>query len=69
MKKILLINGSPRKEGTSFVLAKMCTEYLSSRGYECTFIHLYSNLNNPDKLYEAIDEVDTIIISGPCYIN
>ena len=69
MKKVLLINGSPRRTGTSLVLSKMCAEYLSSRGNECTFIHLYPNLNNPDKLYAAIDEANTIIISGPCYIN
>lgn len=69
MKKILLINGSPRKTGTSFLLGKMCSEYLVAKSYECQLLHLYSSLNNIDKLYEAVNKADTIIISGPCYIN
>ncbi|WP_326513804.1 NAD(P)H-dependent oxidoreductase [Clostridium intestinale] len=69
MKKILLINGSPRKTGTSFLLGKMCSEYLLNKSYECQLLHLYSSLNNIDKPYESINNADTIIISGPCYIN
>ncbi len=69
MKKILLINASPRQKGTSFVLAQMCKEYLESRGHHIKLIHLYPSLNNLDNLYRAVEEADTLILSGPCYIN
>jgi multimeric flavodoxin WrbA len=69
MRKMLLINASPRQKGTSFVLLQMCKAYLEDRGHQTDLIHLYSNLNNMDKLLNAIEDADTVILSGPCYIN
>jgi multimeric flavodoxin WrbA len=32
-------------------------------------MHLYPNLNNPEKIREAVDHADTLVIGGPCYVN
>ncbi len=69
MKNILLLNVSPRKNGTSYVLLSMCQDYLLKKGHLCEIIHLYPNLNNLIKLREAVDKADTLVLCGPCYIN
>ncbi len=69
MRKLLLINLSPRLKGTSFVLAQMCREYLDTRGHSTELIPLYPSLDKPDKLYAAVREADTLVFSGPCYTN
>lgn len=69
MKKMLLINASPRQKGTSFVLLQMCKAYLENKGYQTELIHLYPSLNNMDKLLKIVEDADTLILSGPCYIN
>jgi hypothetical protein len=69
MKKMLLINLSPRLKGTSFVLLQMCKTYLENKGYQTQLIHLYNIQNNKDELLKAVKDADTLILSGPCYIN
>lgn len=69
MSEILLINASPRRTGTSSLLAGMGEEYLRSKGRQVTLVHLYHNLNHRDSLLQAIKAADTIVLSGPCYIN
>ena len=69
MTKILLINLSPRKNGTSVVLLNMCKKYLENETNQITMVHLYSNLNKLNNLDNSIKEADTIVFSGPCYIN
>ncbi|MFT4145457.1 MAG: NAD(P)H-dependent oxidoreductase [Mobilitalea sp.] len=69
MKKMLLINVSPRTKGTSFTMLQMCKKYLEGRGYQTELFHLYQNLTHMNKLITAAADADTIIISGPCYIN
>jgi len=69
MRNILLINLSPRQKGTSVVLARMCLEFLQNKGCRATLMHLYPNLSNPEKLLKAVAEADTLVFSGPCYIN
>lgn len=64
MSDILIINGSPRKESNSAMLCKRCQDYLG--GEIC---QLYSDINSVDWLMPKIDEAETIIIAGPCYIN
>lgn len=64
MSDILIINASPRREGTSFMLCKRCQDYMG--GDIC---HLYSYINNIGGLLSKIDEAETIIFSGSCYIN
>jgi len=69
MKDILLINLSPRQKGTSVVLAHMCKEHLEKMGQTAIIMHLYPNLNDLDNLCRAVEIADTIVLSGPCYIN
>lgn len=69
MKKVVIINLSPRKKGTSMMLANRCREFLSVRDYQVEILHLYPNLKNLSPLLAAINEVQSIIMVGPCYIN
>lgn len=69
MKSFLLINLSPRKEGTSVTLLKDCKEYLDAKGHTTAIVHLYPSLKDPSALFNAVAQADTIIFSGPCYIN
>lgn len=69
MKKMLLINLSPRQNGTSFVLLNMCKTYLEAGNHQIRIFHLYPNLNNMEKLLKAVKDADTLILSGPCYVN
>lgn len=69
MKKTIILNLSPRKTGTSMMLANRCREFLSTRNNLVEILHLYPNLKNLTPLLVAINEAQTIIMIGPCYIN
>ncbi|WP_303869109.1 hypothetical protein [Acetobacterium wieringae] len=69
MKKAVIINLSPRKVGTSMMLANRCWEFLLSRDYRVEILHLYPNLKDLSPLFAAINEAESIIMVGPCYIN
>lgn len=69
MRNFLLINASPRKKGTSAVLLSMCKESLDSAGQRTEVIHLYPAMKSPEELRIAVDRADTLVISGPCYVN
>jgi multimeric flavodoxin WrbA len=64
MSKILIINGSPRKEGTSKMFCKICADFLG--GDICK---LYADIDSVEWLMPKIDEAETIILAGPCYID
>lgn len=69
MKKFLLINLSPRRKGTSVMLANRCKAYLCTKGHDAELFHLYPSLSNPEKLFQAASQADALILCGPCYIN
>jgi hypothetical protein len=69
MKNDLLINLSPRKEGTSATLLNACKTHLDSYGHASTIIHLCPSLKDPQALFDAVAHADTLVFSGPCYIN
>ena len=69
MKKILLINASPRTKGTSFTMLQLCKTFVEANGCTTELFHLYQNLDHLEKLITAAVGADTIIISGPCYVN
>lgn len=51
------------------MLATMCKDYLHSQGIQVKLYHLYREIQKIDVLCKEIKEADTIVISGPCYIN
>ena len=68
-KNILTINLSPRKNGTSVVLLKKCTDYLKEHSHFVKHINLYSHLENFQELFNSVSDADTLIFSGPDYVN
>jgi multimeric flavodoxin WrbA len=69
MKHFLLINVSPRKKGTSAMLASRCREYLESRGHSVAVTELYTNLNHLEQIVREASKADTVLFCGPSYIN
>lgn len=69
MKRAVIINLSPRKTGTSMMLANRCKEFLGSRNCQVEILHLYPNLQNLSPILTAIGEAQVIIMVGPCYID
>lgn len=69
MINAVIINLSPRKEGTSAMFAKMCKEYFIAEKKNVEIVDLYPYLDKTDTILELIKEADTIVLSGPCYIN
>jgi multimeric flavodoxin WrbA len=69
MKKAVILNLSPRKTGTSVMLANRCKEFLSARDYLVEILHLYPNLKDLSPLLAAINEAESIIMVGPSYID
>lgn len=69
MRNILILNLSPRQKGTSAMLAQRALEALQQKGHRVTLLHLYPHLNQLDALLQAVGGRDTVLFSGPCYIN
>jgi hypothetical protein len=69
VNKVVIINLSPRTNGTSKMLANMCKDFLSTKGQTVNIVNLYSHLNHIDTVLNLIREADTIIMSGPCYVD
>lgn len=61
-KKILLICASPRKKGTSVMLLKRMQQSIGGE-----ILYLYQS--EIAEIVRKMQEVDVIVISGPCYIN
>ena len=68
-RSILTINLSPRKHGTSSVLLAKCTDYLKGFSHSMHHIDLHHNLDNFQLIFDAVCNADTLIFSGPCYVN
>jgi len=69
MRNIVAINVSPRKQGTSVTLLKCLRDELEQRGNHVHIVHLYSHLKNMQPISDAVNNADTIVISGPTYTN
>lgn len=69
MKKAVIINLSPRKKGTSAMLANRCWNFLIDQDYTAEVFHLYPNLKDLKPIFESIKESGTILMIGSCYIN
>lgn len=69
MKKAVIINLSPRKTGTSVMLANRCQAFLTQNDHQTEILHLYPHLKDLSPVLKAIDESSAIIMIGPCYID
>jgi len=69
MKNAIIINLSPRKNGTSAMLANLCWEFLNCSEHQAEIINFYPNLKELSPILKRINESDTIIMVGPCYID
>ena len=66
--KLLIINLSPRPQGTS----SMFTEYFAktfSKVHVVETASLYRYLATMDELLNKVEEADTIIMVGPSYVD
>ncbi|MBE6024533.1 MAG: hypothetical protein E7231_15370 [Cellulosilyticum sp.] len=64
MPKTLLLNASPRENGTSHMLCMRLKTSLHG-----TYRSLYGKTNTPQSLLQSIQEADTIVLIGSCYCN
>ena len=69
MRNVVAINVSPRKKGTSAMLLNMLKDNLESKGDRVYIVNLYSHLKYMQEICDAVNDADTIVISGPCYVN
>jgi len=69
MSKILAINLSPRKHGTSTLLLHECKDHLKECGHNVRYICLYEHTNNLQPIFDQVKDADTLILCGPCYVN
>lgn len=64
MPNFLMLNASPRNNGTAHMLCERLQQQLGG-----TTMSLYGTNANMAALLEKIQEADTIILIGPCYVN
>ena len=64
MSEIIFINASPRKNGTSMMLCERLQKHLGGE-----IIELFDKQTELIQIIERIGEADTVIISGPCYVD
>lgn len=69
MKNVLIVNASPRPKGTSAMLAALCAARLEKAGLHVERVNLYPALKIPEPLYASVGRADTVVLSGPCYVN
>lgn len=69
MKNVLIVNASPRPKRTSAMLAAMCADRLEKGGLHVEKVNLYPALKNTEALYASVGRADTVVLSGPCYVN
>lgn len=62
LQRVLLISASPRIKGTSVMLLERIRKQVQGE-----LVHLY--LEETETILEKMKAAETIVISGPCYIN
>ncbi len=50
------------------LLANLCKTYLEGYGQQAEVVQLYSD-GGMDDVINAVQSADTVVISGPCYVN
>lgn len=64
MPKFLILNASPRENGTAHMLCMRLQQRLSGE-----YISLYKKASSLDLILTKIKQADTIVLVGPCYVN
>lgn len=64
MEKKLILNASSRKNGTSAMLCRQIQEVAGGK-----IFHLFDHIGHTEELLSAVDQAETIVISGPCYVD
>lgn len=72
MKKVILINGSPRKKGTSYSFARTLEMIAKSMNHEAEIIHVYDYINHKksvDDLKVILSDTDIVGLIAPLYVD
>ncbi|MDO5574260.1 MAG: NAD(P)H-dependent oxidoreductase [bacterium] len=64
MSKVLIINASPRKQGTSTMLCRRIHKKLGGDIKE-----LFDAKTDLQDIIDAVNQAEAIVIAGPCYVN
>jgi len=72
VKKLLLINGSPRKKGTSYSFARTMKQLAESMGNEAEIIHVIDYFDGKERvehLRELMIQSDIVAMAAPLYAD
>lgn len=72
MKKMLILNGSPRRRKTSFRFSEAIQKQAESRGVEAQIMHIIDAFESADAMDEVLLEVETADYLGlvaPLYVD
>ena len=73
IKRAVLLVGSPRtKKSTSASLGGYLIEQLTARNIETETLQIHTSINSQsrmDKMYEAIDKADLVVLAFPLYVD
>lgn len=71
-KKLLLLNGSPRKKGTSFTFARTLSLLTAQTTHKCQIVHVYDYFDGKEdfnNLIALIAESSEIGLIAPLYVD
>lgn len=71
-RKLLLLNGSPRKKGTSFTFARTLMSLAEQLGNSAQIVHVYDYFDGKEemtKLLELLRQSDIIGLLAPLYVD
>ncbi|MGE5678484.1 MAG: flavodoxin family protein [Pseudomonadota bacterium] len=71
-KRILLLNGSPRKKGTSFSFARTIKILAENKGCQADIIHIldyFDGREDINSLKELMEQADILAVSAPLYAD
>lgn len=71
-KKLLLLNGSPRKKGTSFSFALSLKLLCEQSGHIAEIVHVYDYFDEKQdlsELYKRLNQSDVIGLLAPLYVD
>lgn len=70
--KLILINGSPRKKGTSFSFCRTLAQLAEDYGYQAEIVHgidYFDGKESVEQLRDKLEAADTVCLSLPLYVD